>query len=100
LHGDSGKAELAALDLAGRAAAGLEVTPDDAADLIRGRCRRGRLLRALRHCLRADAGEPEQRDAARLQRRLEDEPRLRRAGERRLRRRGALEVARRAELVV
>src|SRR5205807_5224439 len=62
LHGDSGQAELAALDLAWRAAAGLEVTPDDAADLIRGRCRRGRLLRALRHGLRPDAGEPEQRD--------------------------------------
>src|SRR5207248_5963506 len=46
LHRHAGEAELTRFDLAGHAAAGLEVAPDDAGDVARFRRRRDRLLRA------------------------------------------------------
>ena len=57
LDGHAGHAELLRLDLARRAAAGLEVPPDDAHDRALQRLWGDRLHRARRHLVRRDAGE-------------------------------------------
>ena len=73
LDGDPGQAELLLLDLAGRAAAGLEVSPDDAGDPAGERLGHDGLLGACRNLGSADAREAELRDVARRERLLEHE---------------------------
>ena len=86
--------------LPGHAAARLEVAPDGADDVARLR-RAGvdRLLRARRHFGRRDRRQADQRDAARVERRLQDQAAVLRDDVRR-RRCGAREDARRREDVL
>src|SRR5207247_9848689 len=71
--GHARETELAFLDLAWHAAAGLEVAPDDADDRACLRLRIDRLRRALRHVGRRDPGDAQVGVATGLQGRLEQE---------------------------
>ena len=66
-------AQLALLDDAGLAAAGLEVAPDDTLDRTGLAGGFDRLPRPLRHVRRGDPGQAEQGDAAGMERRLQEQ---------------------------
>ena len=69
LHGDAGEPDLAVLDLAGRAAARLEVAPDDAGDAALDAACGSTACAAVGHVARRDARQPELRHVTGLQRR-------------------------------
>jgi len=73
LDGHAGQPELSLLDDARLAAAGFEVAPDGAGDVSGFRRWLHRLRRALRYLVGGDAGETEQGDASRMDRRLHDQ---------------------------
>ena len=81
LDGDAGQPQLPLLDLAGRAAAGLEVSPDDAGDPALQRLRLHGLDGVLGYLRHPDRRQAEQRDAARLDGPVEFEALLDRPGE-------------------